>query len=904
MKSPSPDPLGWSLIEPYLDGALELEPTTRERWLADLAITQPSVARAVRDLLAELQVLDAKGFLENTALPAIGLAALAGTRIGAYTIERLIGRGGMGEVWLAHRSDGRFEGRCAIKFLAGPVAHRLADRFQHEGRLLARLVHPHIARLIDAGSTDEGRQYLVLEYIDGEHIDQYCESKSLSVDARVRLFLDVVSAVAHAHSHLIIHRDLKPTNVFVARDGVVKLLDFGIAKLLSTDEEAHNDASRTRLEEMVLTPEYAAPEQLLGDLPSTATDVYQLGMLLYVLLTGRHPLPPTGSRAERIKTALEGQLPRASELASGPARKRLQGDLDAILSKALHKSPNDRYVTAAALHEDLVRYLDGEAVSARAATALYRARKFISNHRASVIAALLVTTTLISAFAVTAAHLVEARKQREAALASAQRAEATKNFLQLVLSEMQSRDEPLTNKTLLERSSALLKAQYKDQPEFISEMLIELAIEYIDIAELDTAVPMLLEARDIAQRVHNYRLIALAECEIAGDQARSGIVDESRNHLTQGIQALRQVTQADIEVRAMCMYADAKVRAVSSDRPSAINIERQAAAMLETAGETRGVIYNIALWGLGADLMDDGQVAEALAISQRVVENNARNGRSGTRMQLLAEQNVAATLYRLGEVRESDAMRQRIHDELSRSNHPEESRTVFVVNAAISANRMARRDPSHDLLSDAVARSEKEGDLAMFRVASAELARTRMLMGASRAEVEAPLDHLQTAQISGKAAIDPAARVLIDTVRTELDLREGKLQRADQRASQLARDLAAAKFNRPRSIYLASSLASRTALAVGDVPRAVEFARTALRLVEPIARGPDTSADVGEALLIFGRALISQGRGGEARSVLERAVRCLRSGYGADHPTTREAEALLRARVPDRSKKL
>jgi serine/threonine-protein kinase len=888
--SPFADRPDWRLIEPYLDGALDLDPASRERWLSDLATTQPAVASKVRGLLAELQALDANGFLHGSVLPEMGAGVqLEGSCIGAYTIDRLIGRGGMGEVWLAHRSDGRFEGHYAIKFLAGPLAWRtLEHRFQHEGRVLARLVHPHIARLIDAGTTAEGRHYLVLEYVDGQHIDQYCESKSLGVEARVGLFLDVVSAVAHAHSHLIIHRDLKPANVFVGRGGVVKLLDFGIAKLLSPEDASSDQGTPTRFEERILTPEYAAPEQLLGDLPSTATDVYQLGMLLYVLLTGKHPLSASSSRTERIKAAIEGKVPRPSDLASGAACIRLRGDLDAIVLKALRKDPAERYATAAALREDLVRYLKGEAVSAREG-ALYRAYKFVSQHRAAVTAAALGAAVLLGAFMVTTVQLVETRKQREAALVSTRHAEATKNFLQLVLSEVQSRDEPLTNKVLLERSSALLRAQYQNQPEFVSEMLIELATEYIDIAELNTALPMLLEARDRAAQIHNYRLMALAECEMAGDQARSGIVDESRKHIAQGLQALGQLQQPDVNVRAVCMHADAKVHAATSDRPAAIEIEQKARAMMESAGETHGVVYSIVLWGLGADLMESGRVTDALAVSQLVMSNNAANGRAGTRMQLLAEQNVAATLYRLGEIRESHAMRLRIRAELSKTDHPDEMRTAFVVNEAISANRLLRQDPALELLPGAVDRAEREGDLVMLRVASVELARTRMLMGLKRPEVEAPLNHLDPATISA----DPGARVLVDSVRIELDLREGKLKSADQRASQLVHDLTAAKSIRPRSAYLASALASRTALAVGDGTRAAVFARSALHVVEPMARGPDTSADVGEALLMLGRALIAQDQVVEARPLLQRAVRCLRNGYGPDHPTTREAEALI-----------
>jgi serine/threonine-protein kinase len=884
----------WRELSPHLDHALDLADGPRRIWLETLRAENPELAATLERLLAESHALDSEGFLEDTPLTLLSQASLAGHTLGPYTIDRLIGRGGMGEVWLASRSDGRFEGRCAIKFLSGSVMQpKLADRFHHEGRLLGRLVHPHIARLIDAGTTDTGRQYLVLEYVDGEQIDHYCESKALSVDARVRLFLDVVSAVAHAHSHLIIHRDLKPTNVFVTREGVVKLLDFGIGKLLSADEGSQDDATPTRVEDVVLTPEYAAPEQLLGDAPSTATDVYQLGMLLYVLFAGRHPVPASGSRAERIKAALDGHVPRISELVTGALRKRLRGDLDAILSMALRKDPKERYATAAALHEDLVRYLDGDAVHARAGATLYATRKFVSRHRASVLAVLFVAVALIGAFAVTAVQLVETRTQRESALTSARHAEATKNFLQLVLSEFQSRGEPLTSKALLERSSALLKAQYGDQPAFVSEMLIELSIEYIDIAELNTALALLEDARHFALVAGNYRLLALAECEIAGDQARSSLGKEAQQHMTQAMQALGRVKSADVQVRAACMYAQAKVRAAFADRAGAIEIEMQARAMLEAAGETRSILYNTVLSGLGTELMDEGRVTEALAFSRQVVDNNARNGRGGTRAQLVAQQNVATTLYRLGEVRESYELRRQIRDQLAQLNHGEEMRTVFLANAASCANRLARYDPALDLLPAAAVRAERDGDLSMFRFISAEVARTRLRMGLPRAEVEASLDHLEATRIGGESAVDTATRVLVDSVRTELDMREGEPQTADRRAEQLVRTLADLKFKRPRSNYLALLLASRAALAVGDAARAIEHARAALRIVEPIARAPDTSADVGDTLLLLARGLIAQHHDAEARPLLARAVRCLGTGYGTDHPTTREAEALI-----------
>src|SRR5690349_1142216 len=369
------EPHEWEKISRLMDHALDLDPAERATWLEHLASFQPELAGPLRLLLAEHQTLTSSGFLEGSMIPSTAFAAIhhatmAGKHVGAYTIERLLGSGGMGEVWLASRNDGHFEAQCAIKFLNDSASQpRLVERFRQEGTLLARLAHPNIARLLDAGKTEDGMQFLVLEYVDGVSIDQYCDDHDLGVPERVRLFLDVAAAVSLAHSQLIIHRDLKPSNVLVTRGGTVKLLDFGIAKLLSAARPTGD--MLTRVEELALTPEYAAPEQMAGEIPSTATDVYQLGMLLYVLLTRAHPLQLHGSRAERIKAALTSRLPRASEFAGGALRQQLRGDLDAILGMALDPDPARRYPTAAGLHEELLRYLEDEPVRARRGARFY-----------------------------------------------------------------------------------------------------------------------------------------------------------------------------------------------------------------------------------------------------------------------------------------------------------------------------------------------------------------------------------------------------------------------------------------------------------------------------------------------------------------------------------------------------
>lgn len=385
--------LMWRRIEPYLDRALELKDRERDTWLEELAREQPDIAGALRTMLAERDALDARGFLDAPAIESFARGARAGMRVGAYELERQIGRGGMGDVWLARRRDGRFEAACAFKFLDGSLtSSNRVDRFRREGHALGRLTHPNIARLLDAGATEEGVPYLALEYVDGARIDHYCDAKSLAIQDRVRLFLDVIAAVAHAHSQLVIHRDLKPSNVLVTERGEVKLLDFGIAKLLSPDPAVTE--GMTRVEDIALTPDYAAPEQLLGETPSTATDVYQLGLLLYVLLTGKHPAPSSSTSAERLRNVLDGMVPLGSQLADKTLARHLRGDLDAILAKAVRKDPSERYATAQALRDDLVHYLHHEPVHARRGAALYRARKFIARNRVAALAGLAIVVSL------------------------------------------------------------------------------------------------------------------------------------------------------------------------------------------------------------------------------------------------------------------------------------------------------------------------------------------------------------------------------------------------------------------------------------------------------------------------------------------------------------------------------
>ncbi|MGE0363332.1 MAG: serine/threonine-protein kinase [Vicinamibacterales bacterium] len=341
------------------------------------------------------------------------LAPADGRRIGPYRVVREIGRGGMGVVYLADRADGQYERRVALKLATASLFDvAVRERFRGERDILAGLSHPNIATLYDGGVTPEGHPYFTMEFVEGRTIDAHCDARLLDVRARVRLFLDVCRAVSAAHRALIVHRDLKPSNVLVTDDGTVKLLDFGIAKLLPPLPDRGDD---TLTGARLLTPAYASPEQVAGGRVSTATDVYALGLLLYELLSGRRAHRVHGRSAAEIERAIledeplslcqalgrpetadaapDAQLARARATTPGRLRRRLAGDLQRIVAMALRKEPERRYESVSLLADDLERYLDGRPVRARGHSPVYRARRFVARHRLALAAAAAIVGT-------------------------------------------------------------------------------------------------------------------------------------------------------------------------------------------------------------------------------------------------------------------------------------------------------------------------------------------------------------------------------------------------------------------------------------------------------------------------------------------------------------------------------
>jgi eukaryotic-like serine/threonine-protein kinase len=520
----------WVEADALFSAALDIPADRRREFVAAGTAADPELREAVLALLAAAEtadlVLPARGaVIPGDLLPAL-VAELeardgppADERIGRYRLVREIGRGGTGTVFLAERDDGAFRQRVAVKWLRrGLDTDDVLDRFRSERQILASLSHPHIARLLDGGATVDGRPYLVMELVEGQPITTYCDERRLPVDQRLALFQTVAGAVQYAHQNLVVHRDLKPSNILVTADGSVKLLDFGIAKLLG-DSPFGGSSPRTRTGVRPMTPEYASPEQARGDPVTTASDVYQLGVLLYELLTGRRPdRPPcddvsgTGRVREREASPPSAAVTRppkpGAEIDAGavarlrrtdPRRLRalLRGDLDTIALTALRPGPDRRYATVQELVADIQRHRTGRPVAARPDRWHYRARKFARRNPVLVLAACAVTLLLTGYLATLTVHADRLEMERDLARVEARKAEEVKQFLLGVFDLAdpgRTRGETVTARELLDAAAVRARSELVGQPELRAEMLSSVASVYRRLG-LDAEVePLVQEA--------------------------------------------------------------------------------------------------------------------------------------------------------------------------------------------------------------------------------------------------------------------------------------------------------------------------------------------------------------------------------------------------------------------------
>ncbi|MDB5967552.1 MAG: serine/threonine-protein kinase [Hydrocarboniphaga sp.] len=498
----------WPELEAHFDQAVTMPPAQRARYLADLA-TQPELQTALLGLLAAADAPDpALGRPAVDALRANKPAApaLIGQRVGAWRLLEWVGAGGMGEVYRAERADGRYEQVVAVKLLRADALDSL-QRFEMERRILAQLEHPGIARLYDAGVTDDGRPYIVMEWVDGIDLVSWCTQQAADLPARLALFLQICEAVSWAHRHLLVHRDIKPANVLVTEEGRAKLLDFGIAKHLS----GHG----TQTINAPLTPAYAAPEQLSGEPITTATDVYALGVMLFQLLTGRLPWSGDGASLPMMfKRLMETPAPAPSRVVAADSpvpRRALRGDLDAIVGRALRQEPAARYADARELADDIRRYQERLPVQARAGARSYVLRRYLRRHW-------LAFATAAVVFAAMTVALVAITREARKARIEAQRAAAVQSFMvELFRTNSSNQPDPVkarqtTARELLDIGAKRIHTELNSAPENKLALLRLFGDLYRDFALTQDEMPLRQQAVDLSRRLYGQN-----SPELAGD---------------------------------------------------------------------------------------------------------------------------------------------------------------------------------------------------------------------------------------------------------------------------------------------------------------------------------------------------------------------------------------------------
>jgi len=694
----------WTRIETLYEAALEQSAGRRKAWLT--AACEDEDLR--REILQMLAVSDrAVHFLEAPVLNGLMEEARGDGRIGAYRILQEIGRGGSSVVYLAERADGQYEQHVAIKVLCRVLdegdMHR---RFLAERQILAALDHPNIVPLLDGGVTPAGMPYLVLPYVRGRPLTEACAG--LNLQRRLRLFVTICEAVQFAHRKLIVHRDLKPSNILVDESGMVKLLDFGIAKLL--EPEAADLVPSTRTGWHLLTPEYASPEQVEGGAITTASDVYQLGLLLYEILTDRRAHEfETQSISEIARTVCDFDPPPPSKVAGGDfVRPRmLRGDLDAIALKALRKQPERRYGSAAELADDVRRYLARRTVTARPDSAVYRLGKAVRRNRAAAVASFLVLVLLVG-YAVTAT--VQSRKivaERNRAQESALRAERVQEFL-IGLFEQADRDPAKSNRnieaalTVLESAESRIDVELAKEPEVRADLLFTLGRIYAGFGRREQATLLMHRSlylrrdlygepnEDVAAVLHGFGVQMLAH----------GDVDSARTYFGQAFEMRRKLhgNEDDPGLAASLLQT---ARLMPHDHPKKNELKEEAFAMYERLYGPRSVELAKAMhtfYVLGFGSKDPEEIIRGMRTVLSIFEQ-----RLGVHLQ------TATVMHNLGlalgdKTEEGMDLVLRsvaVAEQAAGIQHPTTSQ--MVVNAAATLHELGRYQEADSLLTMALA---------------------------------------------------------------------------------------------------------------------------------------------------------------------------------------------------------
>jgi serine/threonine protein kinase/tetratricopeptide (TPR) repeat protein len=906
---PTLSPEEWQAISPYLDQALALSEDERAVWLRSLGEQSPALVAQLAELLDDHRVLVQEGFLEKARFGLPNFPGLAGQKLGPYTLISQIGQGGMGSVWLAERSDGRFERRVAVKFLNLALMGKGGEeRFKREGSILGRLAHEHIAELLDAGVSPSGQPYLVLDYVEGEHIDRYCDEKELDIETRIRLFLDVLVAVAHAHANLIVHRDLKPPNVLVSKDGQVKLLDFGIAKLLEGESQDGSATALTMDGGRMMTPEYAAPEQVTGAPVTTATDVYALGVLLYLLLTGQHPVGRNRSAADLVKAIVDSEPARPSDIVATektpseettthaawrmttPEKlsRTLRGDLDTIAAKALKKDPQQRYSSATAFADDLRRYLRHEPISARPDTVAYRAAKFVRRNRAVLALATLAALAILAGLIGTLIQARTARTQRDFAFQQLKRSQEHDELMNYLLFEAAPRKATSVN-DLLARAAQVIEKSHSADPARRADLLMWIGDNYSSEDQTAQARVLVENAYQVSRSLSDVSIRARASCFMADSLSQDVDLVRAEALVQEGLRELPDDPRYALD-RVACLRIGSEVARQAGHAKQGVARIQEAERIVQQSPVATDLLKMSTSLDLASAYTDAGRNSEALSEFERASSLLSSLGWEETETSVHLFNNWALELDQMGRPLEAEKIERRVLD-LTEDGNPAEVSTAMILN---NYAKMLRKLNRLDQAAEYAQRSYDKAQLEHNQLVIGQSLLERARIAISQHKFPEATELLSEVEPQMRKHLPPGhyAFASLAADRAKIALGEGDPTLALQLSNQsVAIGEAALKAGGQGAFAFPGFLLTRSSveLASGSLELAVADSNRALSLVKSSAQPDSFSSTLGYAYLALARALDAQGKHDEARSAALSASENLEKCLGSDHPDTLRA---------------
>lgn len=906
-------PEEWLALSPYLDQALAMSDDERNAWLRSLREHSPAMVAQLTSLLEEHQVLVREGFLEKGEFGFPDSASLAGQTLGPYTLTSQIGQGGMGSVWLAERNDGRFERRVAIKFIHIALMGKGGEaRFKREGSILGRLSHPHIAELVDAGVSAAGQPYLVLEYVEGESIDRYCDRQKLDVEARIRLFLEVLGAVAHAHANLIVHRDLKPSNVLVSNDGHVKLLDFGIAKLLEGEAETGEATLLTVEGGRAMTPEYAAPEQVTGAPVTTATDVYALGVLLYGLLTGQHPAGRAlRSPAELVKAIVDTEPMRPSEIVAAAktigeetttnaARRTttpeklsrlLRGDLDTIVAKALKKTVRERYASVTALADDLRRYLRHEPISARPDTLAYQTAKFVRRNRVVVGLVAVIVLAVFVGLVGTLLQARTARTQRDFAFQQLKRSQEHDELLNFLLSDA-APSKTLSISDLLARAAQVIEKRHSADPLRRADLLVWIGENYSSEDQTARGRVLVEQGYQVSRGLSDPSIRARAACALADCLAEGDDVSRAETLVQEGLRELPNNPQYAIE-RVACLRIGSEVARQAGHANVGVARLQAAQRIVQESPLATDIMKMNTSVDMASAYGDAGQNTEALKEFAHAASLMSSLGWEQTETSIHLFNNWALELDQIGRTLEAEQIQRRVLDLTQDGNSVDISTSMILNNYAKMLRKLNRLDDAARYAERSYERAQQEHN----QLVSSQALREQTRIAISQSNFTLANKLLSQVEPQMREHLPPGhyAFASIAADKARIALGEGDRPLALQFANEaVAIGETAVKAGGEGAFALPGYLLTRSSVEFvsGSFDRALDDANRALNVVKSNTEPNSFSSTLGYAYLSIARARESQGKHDDARVAASLASQNLEKCLGSTHPDTLAARQL------------